>query len=71
MLLHQSNDEYFSAVRAASPELILRNITDQIFELAHISSEKMKALASVRSLAWVGFASWVVVIAAALLLERH
>ena len=71
VLLHKNNEEYFSAVRAASPELILRNLTDQVFELAHISSEKMKALAGVRFLIWIGFASWVVVIASGLLLERH
>jgi hypothetical protein len=71
VLLHQNNEEYFSAVCAASPELILRNLTDQIFELAHISSEKMKALAGTRTLMWIGFASWVVVIASAFLLERH
>jgi hypothetical protein len=71
VLLHQNNEEYFSAVRAAPSELILRNLTDQIFELAHISSEKMKALAGVRFLIWTGFASWVVVIASGLLLERY
>jgi hypothetical protein len=71
VLLHQNNEEYFLAVRTASPELILRNLTDQVFELAHISSEKMKALASVRFLLWIGFASWVVVIGSGLLLERH
>src|SRR5258706_10622664 len=43
VLLHEGNEVYFSAVRAASQELILRNLTDQIFELAHISSEKMEA----------------------------
>jgi len=71
VLMHQNNEEYFSAVRAASPELILRNLTDQIFELAHISKEKMDALAGTRALIWIGFASWVVVIASGLLLERH
>jgi hypothetical protein len=71
VLLHQNNEEYFSAVSAASPELILRNLTDQIFELAHISREKMNALGGVRHLAWIGFASWVVMIASGLLLERH
>jgi len=72
VLLHQNNEEYFSAVCAASPEVILRNLTDQTFELAHISKEKMDALAATRALMWIGFASWVVVIASGLLLfERH
>jgi hypothetical protein len=71
VLLHQNNEEYFSAVRAAPPELILRNLTDQIFELAHISKEKMDALTNIRSLIWLGFASWVTLIASGLLLGRH
>jgi hypothetical protein len=71
VLLHQNNEEYFSAVRASSPELILRNLTDQIFELAHISKEKMDALMNIRALLWLGFASWVALIASGLLLGRH
>jgi hypothetical protein len=71
VLLHQNNEEYFSAVRASSPELILRNLTDQIFELAHISKEKMDALTNIRILLWLGFASWVALIASGLLLGRH
>lgn len=71
VLLHQNNEEYFSAVRAAPPELILRNLTDQIFELAHISKEKMDALTNIRVLIWLGFASWVALIASGLLLGRH
>lgn len=71
VLLHQNNEEYFSAVRAASPELILHNLTDQVFELAHISSEKMRAITNIRALIWLGFASWVALIASGLLLGRH
>jgi hypothetical protein len=69
--MHQNNEEYFSAVRAASPELILRNLTDQIFELAHISKEKMDALKNVRAVIWIGFSSWVALIASGLLLGGH
>jgi hypothetical protein len=71
VLLHQNNEEYFSAVSAASPELILRNLTDQIFELAHISKEKMDALRNARVFIWIGFASWAVLIASGLVLGRH
>jgi hypothetical protein len=71
VLLHQNSEEYFSAVRAASPELILRNLTDQIFELAHISKEKMDALTNIRVLIWLGFGSWVALIASGFLLGRH
>ena len=72
VLLHQNNQEYFSAVCAASRELILRNLTDQIFELAHISSEKTRALVKHfgRSV-WLGFASWVALIASGIVLGRH
>ena len=71
VLLHQNNEDYFSAVRAAPPELILRNLTDQIFELSHISSEKMRALTNIRGVIWLGFASWVALIAGGLVLGRH
>jgi hypothetical protein len=71
VLLHGSNGEYFSAVRGASPELILRNLTDQVYELAHISSEKMAALSRNRWATWLGFWSWVVLIASGFLLGRH
>lgn len=71
VLLHETNDSYFSAVQALPPELILRNLTDQIYELAHISSEKMTALTRSRWVALLGFWSWVLFISAGLLLARH
>ena len=71
VLLHESNEAYFSAVRGAPPELILRNLTDQIYELAHISAEKMEALSKNRWATWLGFWSWVLLIASALLLGRY
>jgi hypothetical protein len=71
VLLHENNEVYFSAVRALSPELILRNLTDQVFELAHISSEKMRALTNGRRVIWLGFGSWVLLIVSGLVLVRH
>jgi hypothetical protein len=62
IMQYGTNAEYFSAVREASPELILQNLTDQVFELAHISKEKMDALTSSRWIIWLGFWSWVVCI---------
>lgn len=38
------NGSYFEAVSAVKPMRILRNLTDQVFELAHISKEKMAAV---------------------------
>jgi len=40
----ESSEKYFEAVSHADPELILRNITDQIFELAQIAKLKMDNL---------------------------
>jgi hypothetical protein len=71
VLLHENNETYFLAVSASSPELILRNLTDQVFELAHISSEKMRALTSNRQIVWLGFVSWVFLITSGLVLARH
>jgi len=71
VLSYQNNEEYFSAVREASPELILRNLTDQIFQLADISNAKMRALTNARVSIWLGFASWGVLFASVLLLGRH
>ena len=71
VILHESSPDYFKAVHDASPDLILRNYTDQIFELAHISKEKMDALRGARSVMWLAFWSWVVCIAASLTLLRH
>ena len=58
VIAHQTNTGYFSAVRAASDEILLRNITDQIFELAHISKQKMDAFHQARMALWGAFFSW-------------
>jgi hypothetical protein len=71
VLLHENNEAYFSAVISAVPELILRNLTDQVYELAHISKEKMQTLARNRGVAWLGFGSWVILIGSGLILGRH
>ena len=41
---HKDSGQYFEAVSHASPERILRNITDQVFELALICKVKMDSL---------------------------
>jgi hypothetical protein len=71
VLLHEDNEVYFSAVRSAAAELILRNLTDQVYELAHISKEKMRSLAKNRWVSWLGFCSWVILIGSGLILGRH
>ena len=71
VLLHENSDVYFSAVQAAAADLILRNLTNQIYELAHISQEKMDAMTKNRWVMWLGFLSWLILIASGLILGRH
>jgi len=40
----ESSDKYFEAVANAEPEQILRNVTDQIYELAQIAKAKLDSL---------------------------
>lgn len=64
------NEVYFNAVASAEDVTLLRNLTDQVFELAHISSEKMNAFQKATSAGTLCFAFWLVNIATALLLLR-
>jgi hypothetical protein len=56
---HPNNDEYHAAVSAASSELILRNLTDQIYELGDICRRKMNGLSATRIPISVGFCAWI------------
>lgn len=67
---YKSNAAYFCAVRAASEDVLLRNVTDQIFELCHISKAKMDAFHEARRAFWGAFCSWVAAIVFGLLLLR-
>jgi len=58
VLLHQDSAHYFESVGRASPDLILRNLTDQVFELAHICHEKITALHRARMLTAIVFCAW-------------
>ena len=40
----ESSEKYYEAVSRAEPELLLRNVTDQIFELAQIAKVKVDNL---------------------------
>jgi hypothetical protein len=60
VLLHRDNAEYFQAVQQAPPELLLRNLTDQIFELAYICDEKMTAVRAARAPITLTFFAWLV-----------
>ena len=41
---HQDSERYFSAVSSSTPEQLLRNVTDQVFELAQICKSKIDSL---------------------------
>ncbi len=70
ILLHASSDDYFQAIAAAAPDQILRNTTDQVYELAHICRDKMAALTHAREPLLVAFFSWALNVCTGLLLVR-
>jgi hypothetical protein len=70
VLNHPNDDQYFHAVRKADSELLLRNLTDQIYELALISRKKMSAIQQARRASLWAAASWVVNMISALILLR-
>lgn len=62
VLQHRDANDYFKAVGDASPELLLRNLTDQVFELARICAEKMDALDAAKTpLMWALYSFGLVV----------
>jgi hypothetical protein len=44
VLRHPDSEQYFQAVAKAGPEQMLRNITDQVFELSQICKAKLENL---------------------------
>jgi hypothetical protein len=59
VLLHKDNSEYFDAVSRASADLMLRNLTDQVFQLATICKAKMDGLHKVKRPVTFAFFAWV------------
>ena len=70
VLLHDSNESYFNAIAVASLDLLIRNTSDQVFELAHICSEKMAAVTRARRPLLIAFISWVLNMCAGLFIVR-
>ncbi len=70
VVLHGTNQEYGVAVRGATEELMLQNLTDQVFELAHISKSKMDALRGARWAVYLAILAWTGSIASSLVLLR-
>jgi hypothetical protein len=65
---HADNASYFQAVSDATHDVILRNLTDQVFELAHISREKMSAINTGFRLLYLLAFSWILTITSGLIL---
>lgn len=70
VIAYQTNSAYFCALQGASDDVLLRNIADQIFELCHISKEKMDAFHRARMAFWGAFYSWVAAIISGILILR-
>ena len=70
VIQHGTSAAYFDAVHAATPELILRNVTDQVFELSHVSNEKMDAFHRARACFRFAFCFWVIITVCGVLLVR-
>jgi hypothetical protein len=58
VLLHKDSTEYFEAVSRASAALILRNLTDQVFQLANICKAKMDGLHKAKRPVAFAFSAW-------------
>jgi len=63
---YANNQKYFEAVASAQSDLLLRNLTDQIFELATICDEKMAGVAKARIPIFIAFCSWALNLSAGL-----
>jgi nitrate reductase NapE component len=70
VLAHETNVAYAETIRAATASLLLRNVTDQVFELASISKDKMAAVLEARAAIWWAFLSWIIGVVSSLLLIR-
>jgi hypothetical protein len=46
IIRHENSETYYAAVAGATPERLLRNVTDQVFELAQICKSKIDSLRS-------------------------
>lgn len=58
VLLHDRNAGYHEALHEMTEETELRNVSDQIYELAHITRDKMRNLKRARNWLFVATGSW-------------
>ena len=67
---HRDMKEYRSAISGASPDLVLQNIADQVFELAHICQRKMRGLSDARIPMSIALGTWAITSFLGLWIER-
>lgn len=60
VIRHENSEKYFAAMSSAGPEQLLRNVTDQVFELSNICKAKMDALREFGRAFKVTMAAWLV-----------
>jgi hypothetical protein len=70
VLMHKDSAHYFDAVSKAPPELILRNLTDQVFELASIAQDKMAHLKRAQVPIRLALCAWLVNLTLGLWISR-
>jgi hypothetical protein len=70
VLAHHTQEGYFTAVSDATDAVLLRNLTDQVFELASISKDKMDTLQKARPAFWWTFLAWIGVVISGLVILR-
>jgi Family of unknown function (DUF5706) len=58
VIRHPNSEAYYEAVSKASPEEMLRNITDQVFELSLICQKKIESLRAFSQAFEVTLAAW-------------
>jgi hypothetical protein len=60
VIRHKDSEQYFAAVATATPDQLLRNVTDQVFELAQICKSKIDNLRHFsKSFKWT-LAAWLI-----------
>jgi hypothetical protein len=69
VLLHADQDEYFASICGAAPEQLLRDLTDQVYELANICQQKMAYLKKALLPLFLSFCFWAISIALGLWIQ--
>jgi Family of unknown function (DUF5706) len=71
ILAHRDTETYFHSVVTAPPDLLLRNLSDQVFQLARICDQKMSALDAATFPLFCSLYGWVLTMALGIWIARH